>query len=152
MMASAVLSSRLFTATVRSMSRAITRQRQLDSTLIERENIACDDEAEQCIELNLTPLPFEPPPGAHCMVAVRVMWIGGDIDRTVYYKSFRRRSSSEHTLRSALCYPEAVIDTIDTGVITVCKSKMMTGWMPVGHNWWHHGVENDLCPCCGDPD
>jgi hypothetical protein len=31
-------------------------------------------------------------------------------------------------------------------------TKMMTGWLPVGHNWRHHGAANDLCPCCGRPD
>jgi hypothetical protein len=31
-------------------------------------------------------------------------------------------------------------------------AKMLFGWLPVGHNWKHHGAESDLCPCCGEPD
>ena len=31
-------------------------------------------------------------------------------------------------------------------------SKMLVGWLPVGHNWRHHGAVSDKCPCCGLPD
>jgi hypothetical protein len=34
----------------------------------------------------------------------------------------------------------------------VRTSKMLFGWLPVGHNRRHHGTDNDLCPCCGTPD
>ena len=29
-------------------------------------------------------------------------------------------------------------------------SKRLFGWLPVGHNWKHHGADNDKCPCCGE--
>jgi hypothetical protein len=34
----------------------------------------------------------------------------------------------------------------------VRTSKMLFGWLPVGHNWRHHCADNDLCPCCGTLD
>jgi hypothetical protein len=86
----------------------VDRQRRHEPTRIELENIACDDSAEECIKLNLTPLPFEPPPDARCMVTVRGMWIGGDIDRA-QYRPFRQRSSSEHISRSAWRYLEKLL-------------------------------------------
>jgi hypothetical protein len=137
------------------------RQRQREPTRIERENIACDESAEECIELNLPPSPFAPPPGARCMVAIGGTWIGGDIDRAIQILPAEEQLRTY--LEERLALPRDVIDSIDTGAIstarsvhrwaqTVRKSKMMTGWMPVGHNWRHHGAENDLCPCCGEPD
>jgi hypothetical protein len=57
----------------------------------------------------------------------------------------------------------ATVDEIDQEVIAAARaankwaktariSKLMFGWLPVGHNWRHHGAESDQCPCCGDPD
>jgi hypothetical protein len=139
----------------------VDRQRGRDPTRIEKENIECDNDAEKCIELNLTPLPFTPPPGARCMVSVRGKWIGQDVDRAV--QILPAEEQLRQYLESRLSLPRAVIDTIDTGVILTARSahgwariarvsKMMTGWMPVGHNWRHHGADNNLCPCCGHPD
>jgi len=31
-------------------------------------------------------------------------------------------------------------------------SKMMYGWLPVGHNWNTCNLELDKCPCCGEAD
>jgi hypothetical protein len=139
----------------------VDRLRGRDPTRIERENIECDKSAEECIGLNLAPLPFAPPPGARCMVLVRGEWIGQDVDKAV--QLLPAEEQLKQYLESRLLLPRAVIDTIDTDAILTARSahgwarvarvsKMMTGWMPVGHNWRHHGADNDLCPCCGQPD
>jgi hypothetical protein len=137
------------------------RQGGREPNRIERENIACDEGAEECIALNLSPLPFRPPPGARCMVSVQGVWIGQDIDRAV--QILPAGDQLKQYLEGRLTLPREVIESIDTGVISTVRSthkwartarvsKMMTGWMPVGHNWRHHGADNDLCPCCGHPD
>jgi hypothetical protein len=137
------------------------RQRTRALTRIKKENIECDEAAEECIGLNLTPAPFSPTPGARCMVSVNGMWLSGDTDRAI--QTLPAEEQMRQYLEERLSLPRAVIDTIDTGVIAAARSthrwawivrvsKMMSGWMPVGHNWRHHGEDNDLCPCCGDPD
>ena len=34
----------------------------------------------------------------------------------------------------------------------VRTSKMLYGWLPVGHNWKKCNLVSDKCPCCGVPD
>ena len=34
----------------------------------------------------------------------------------------------------------------------VRTSKMLYGWLPVGHNWLKCNLTSDKCPCCGAPD
>ena len=31
----------------------------------------------------------------------------------------------------------------------VRTSKMLYGWLPVGHNWLKYNLTPDKCPCCG---
>jgi hypothetical protein len=35
---------------------------------------------------------------------------------------------------------------------TARTTKKSNRWVPVGHNWRHHGADNDKCPACGAPD
>jgi hypothetical protein len=69
----------------------------------------------------------------------------------------------EKYLVKRLQIQESSIPDIDSEVIAAARSshswprlartsKMMNYWLPVGHNWKHHGADNDRCPCCGTPD
>jgi hypothetical protein len=44
-------------------------------TFIESINVACDEEAEKCVEMGITPLPFHPLPGDRCLLRVHDGWI-----------------------------------------------------------------------------
>jgi hypothetical protein len=130
-------------------------------TLIESINVACDEEAEKCVEMGITPLPFHPLPGARCLLQVHDRWVTAS--PTTALQTFPAKEAISAYLAARLKVTTAKIGDIDEQAIAAARSnhgwarsvrvtKMMTGWLPVGHNWRHHGAANDLCPCCGRPD
>jgi hypothetical protein len=89
------------------------------------------------------------------------MWVSTRVDRALQI-GFVEAELREYVAK-CLEIELATVDEIDQEVIAAAHaahkwaktariSKLMFGWLPVGHNWRHHGAESDQCPCCGDPD
>ena len=130
-------------------------------TRIEQINIDCDTEAEECVNSGIVPSPYNPLPGARCMVKIAGTWISNRVDKAM--QMIPSTIAQEKYLVTRLRIQESSIKDIDDEVIAAARSdhswarlartsKMMNYWMPVGHNWRHHGADNDRCPCCGTPD
>jgi hypothetical protein len=128
---------------------------------IEQVNIDCDEEAEECVKEDHTPTPFHPLPGARCMLKIAGKWITGRVDKAMQLIPGER--AQEEYLSQRLKIPPTAVKDIDREVIAAARSthswprlarttKLMTYWLPVGHNWRKHGADNNKCPCCGAPD
>ena len=130
-------------------------------TDIEWENIGCDAEANARVEQDLPPKPFEPLPGYRAMLKLGEDWITTQFRGCVQFKNtslamigyiLRRLDISFTTFHT--------IDWESIGIVrsshhinrTVRTSKMLYGWLPVGHNWKRCNLTSDKCPCCGAPD
>lgn len=130
-------------------------------TRIETIQVACDEAAETCVKMGLTPDPFRPLPGARCMLRVQNRWISQKAETAL--STLPALAELKTYLTSRLKLDPEVVEEIDQEAIsavrathswarTVRVSKLLSYWLPVGHNWGHHGADNDLCPCCGAPD
>jgi hypothetical protein len=128
---------------------------------IEQINIDCDEEAGMRVESGDPPTPYSPLPGAKCMIKVRGSWISQRVDKAI--QQIPSAAAQEKFLMKKLRIDEVAIRDIDQETIAAARSghgwarfartsKMMNHWLPVGHNWRHHGAENDRCPGCGAPD
>lgn len=105
--------------------------------------------------------PYSPLPGAKCMLKVKGSWISQRVDKAI--QLIPSAAAQETFLMKKLRIDEVAIRDIDQEAIAAARSghgwarlartsKMMNLWLPVGHNWRHHGAENDKCPGCGMPD
>jgi hypothetical protein len=130
-------------------------------TRIEQINIDCDEEAEKCVERDIAPTPYEPLPGAKCVLRISGSWVSARVDKAM--QMVTATIAQEKYLATRLRVAESTISDIDNEVIAAARSnhkwprlartsKMMNYWLPVGHNWRHHGADNDKCPCCGQSD
>lgn len=111
--------------------------------------------------MNEAPVPFSPLPGCRCMLRIRDRWITSRPDEAIKV-AFVSEPLKEYTAKR-LGIPLETVDELDQEAMGTVRSmqkwsqrgrgaKMLFGWLPVGHNWKHHGAESDLCPCCGEPD
>jgi hypothetical protein len=130
-------------------------------TRLEAYNQMCDEEAGLCVEEKITPTKFTPLKGSRCMIKIGEKWVTSEPDKAIE-RAFSEPSLKEYTIqRLKLSAPAAALleykhflhvrSTYDWHRIAR-SSKMLFGWLPVGHNWRHHGADNDLCPCCSEPD
>jgi hypothetical protein len=137
------------------------RKRPSEMTRMERANVACDKEAGEKVAMNEAPVPFSPLPGCRCMLRIRDRWITSRPDEAIKV-AFVSEPLKEYTAKR-LGIPLETVDELDQEAMGTVRSmqkwsqrgrgaKMLFGWLPVGHNWKHHGAESDLCPCCGEPD
>ena len=128
---------------------------------IEQLNIDCDEDAEICVQSGQQPQAFKPLPGSKCMVQIRNEWVTSRLAKAIQYRTASK--DLEDYLIKRLKVDETTVQDIDRKAIgtarsqhrwarTARTSKLLTGWMPVGHNWRHHGAISDKCPCCGEPD
>lgn len=110
------------------------------------------------IELGDVHTPDSPLPGAKCMLKVKGSRISQRVD-----KAIPSAAAQETFLMKKLRIDEGAMRDIDQEAIAAARSghgwarfartsKMMNLWLPVGHNWRHHGTDNDQCPGCGAPD
>jgi hypothetical protein len=136
------------------------RKRPSEMTRMERANMACDKEAGEKVAMNEAPVPFSPLPGCRCMLRIRNRWITSRPDEAIKV-AFVSEPLKEYTAKR-LGIPLETVDELDQDAMGTVRSmqkwsqrgrgaKMLFGWLPVGHNWKHHGAESDLCPCCGAP-
>jgi hypothetical protein len=134
---------------------------QSQMTTLERANMEVDRDAEAKVALGETPIPFAPLPGSRCMLWIKNKWITSRPDEIIQ-RAFVKEPLEEYTAQR-LKIPLEVVAEIDQEAIGNVRgthrwarlarvSKLLFHWLPVGHNWKHHGAENDLCPCCGEPD
>ena len=113
-------------------------------TPMEAENIECDEEAEECIQRNIVPHQWAPMDGFRAMLRLNNKWITSNLRKHVCY------ANTAPDLREYGCkrlkISSAVYDTINWKAIGKVRSthrinkivrisKMLFGWMPVGHNW-----------------
>ena len=130
-------------------------------TKIEQLNIECDEEAELRVQKDHPPTPYSPLPGAKCMVKIQGTWISSRIDKAI--QLIPAAEAQKKYIREKLGISEDAVKDIDTETIAAARAghlwnrtaritKMMNKWLPVGHNWRHHGADNDKCPGCGTPD
>jgi hypothetical protein len=130
-------------------------------TYIEQINIDCDEEAELRVQQNHIPTQYSQLPGAKCMVKVYGSWISSRVDKAV--QLIPAEEAQIAFIREKLKISEDAVQDIDIETIAAARAghtwartarttKMMTRWLPVGHNWRHHGADNDKCPGCGAPD
>jgi hypothetical protein len=95
------------------------------------------------------------------MVKIAGTWISNQVDKAI--QMIPSTIAQEKYLVKRLRIQEASIKDIDDEVNAAARSdhswarlartsKMMNYWLPVGHNWRHHGADNDRCPCCDAPD
>ena len=128
---------------------------------MERENIQCDADAEDCIKRNLTPPPFEPIEGYRAILKLNGQWITLNIRRHVLYAG-TAPALQEYACKRLNISKEVYL-TINWPAIAKVRahhpinkviriSKMIYRWMPVGHNWHKCKLPSDKCPCCGCPD
>ena len=128
-------------------------------TRLMRINIDCDEDAEQCVQSGIRPTKFIPLPGSKCMVKYGHQWITWRLDKAIQYHTTSEKL--EQYLSKRFEVPMCVIRDIDREALGIARSthrwariaqtsKMLVGWLPVGHNWRHHGAVSDRCPCsCG---
>ena len=130
-------------------------------TELEQVNIDCDEGAEARVQSGDCPSKFKPLPGSKCMVRYGSKWITSRIDKAIQYHTTSEQM--EKYLAKRLGVPMGVIRDIDRDALGIARSshrwhrivrtsKMLVGWLPVGHNWRHHGATTDKCPCCGRRD
>ena len=95
------------------------------------------------------------------MVKVHGSWISSRIDKAT--QLIPAAEAQMKYIREKLKISEDAVQDIDVETIAAARaghswirtartSKMMNQWLPVGHNWRHHGADNDKCPGCGAPD
>jgi hypothetical protein len=130
-------------------------------TTLERMNMEVDRDAEAKVAMGETPIPFRPLPGSRCMLRIKSKWITSRPDEIIQ-RAFVKEPLEEYTAQRLKIPLEVVAETDREAIGSVRSthrwarlargSKLLFHWMPVGHNWKHHGAENDLCPCCGEPD
>lgn len=95
------------------------------------------------------------------MVRIGDKWVTSEPDKAIE-RAFAETPLKEYTMHR-LEISATVVDLLeDKHFIHVRSmhdwhhiaraSKLLFGWLLVGHNWYHHGANNDLCPCCGEPD
>lgn len=95
------------------------------------------------------------------MIKVRGSWISQRVDKAI--QLIPSAAAQEAFLKKKLHIDEEGIRDIDQEAIAAARSghgwarlartsKMMNLWLPVGHNWRHHGADNDQCPGCGASD
>ena len=95
------------------------------------------------------------------MLKVSGSWVSARVDKAI--QMVPATIAQEKYLVTRLRVEASTIPDIDSEVIAAARSnhtwprlartsKMMNYWLPVGHNWRHHGADNDKCPCCGQPD
>ena len=132
-----------------------------DISRIEQVNIDCDTGAAVCVNEGIPAQQFTPLNGSKCMVKVHDQWITSNLEKAIQYHVSSRKL--EAYISDRLKIPAEVVKTIDRKAIGAARSthrwarlarttKMMAGWLPVGHNWRHHGALTDRCPGCGVPD
>ena len=143
------------------MGHADKKKEPADITRLERQNISCDEEANACVERNNEPTPIQPLPGARCMLKIKNRWIGTRPDKAVQ-EAFSKGPLEEY-IKHRLQIDDEALSTLEYKHFEIVRSthrwarliresKRLFGWLPVGHNWRHHGADNDKCPCCGEPD
>ena len=128
---------------------------------MEAENIECDEEAEECIQRNIEPHQWVPMDGYRAMLRLNNKWITSNLRKHVCY------ANTAPDLREYGCkrlkISSAVYDTINWKAIGKVRSthcinkivqisKMLFGWMPVGHNWRKCSLRSNRCPCCNTED
>jgi hypothetical protein len=132
-----------------------------EPTRIERFNQICDEEANLYVQEMNTPPNFTPLEGSRCMVHIRRKWITSSPEKAIEV-AYTDETLRAYT-RKKLGIDEATAELLEDKHFIhvrsmhdwhriVRESKRLFSLLPVGHNWRHHGAENDLCPCCGEPD
>jgi hypothetical protein len=100
-------------------------------------------------------------PGSCCMLSVHGCWISQKAETAL--ATLPALSDLKGYIASRLKLEPTIVDEIDQDVIAAVRathswagtariSKLLSFWLPVGHNWRHYGADNDLYPCCGVPD
>lgn len=95
------------------------------------------------------------------MLKVHGQWISQKAETAL--ATFSALVELKAYISSRLKIDPDIVNEIDQEVISAVRSthswartarvsKLLSFWLPVGHNWRHHGAINDLCPCCGAPD
>jgi hypothetical protein len=95
------------------------------------------------------------------MLQIAGKWVTGRVDKALQLIPGERTQEEYPSQR--LKIPPAAVTDIDREAIAAARSnhswlrlaqttKLMTYWLPVGHNWRKHGADNNTCPCCGEPD
>ena len=113
------------------------------------------------MEENIAPLSFSPLPGYRAMLKLGDNWV------TAHFREFMNFANT------APAMVEYILDRLDitretfnrinwTAIAKVRRnhkinrivrtSKMMYGWLPVGHNWQKCKLPSDKCLCCRMPD
>jgi hypothetical protein len=132
-----------------------------EPTRLERYNQMCDEEANLCVQEGNTPSTFTPLKGSRCMVRIKRKWITSSSEKAIE-TAYTDDILSVYTQKK-LGIDEATAELLEDKHFLHVRSthdwhriaresKRLFSWLPVGHNWRHHGAENDLCPCCGEPD
>ena len=127
----------------------------------EQMNVQCDTNANDCVAADTPDHPFTPLPGTRAMLKLGTKWI------TSRYEDRIRDAHTSVAIREyaikRLNITGAIYDEIDWPAIgrvqkrhkshrKIRTVKMLWRWLPVGHNWRHHGATTDICPGCGTPD
>jgi ribonuclease HI len=132
-----------------------------DITPSEYTNIDCDEEASLRLSDEATPAAFHPFPGYKAMLRLGQDWVTTQLRDCVQFAN--TAPAMAEYIRHRLEITEETFQTIDWAIIghvrashrfsrQIRTSKMMFGWMPVGHNWIKCNLQSDRCPCCGAPD
>ena len=96
------------------------------------------------------------------MVIINGTWITSRID-TKAIQYYTTTIPLEKYLARRLNISPSAVNDIDRVALETARShhrwarkirttKMLVDWLPVGHNWQHHGATSDKCPCCVEPD
>jgi ribonuclease HI len=141
------------------------REKKTDITPFEWENIECDEEADDLVnsmaEKGEKARPFQPLPGYRAILKLGESWV-----TTHFRKCVEFANTAPEMVDYIVRRLDISLDTFHTinwnaigkvrrphGINRIVRtSKMMYGWMPVGHNWQKCKLESDKCPCCGCPD
>ena len=145
------------------MGHASDKKREQPHTIteIERANSECDSDAEHCIQDGTTPRPFRPFPGYRAMLKLNGRWITTHFRECIQFANVappmieyvkRRLDIDDATFHSINWTSIGRVRATHKFGRIVRTSKMMYGWMPVGHNWYKCKLESDRCPCCGAKD
>ena len=112
-------------------------------TPMEQENIECDEEAEECHQQEHFIQPYTPQPGYRAILKLDGIWITSDIRRHVQHANTAPTLQQYGCIRLNLTME--VYLNINWQAIArirakhpihkvIRTSKMIYGWMPVGHN------------------
>ena len=128
---------------------------------MEQENIECDEEAEECHQQDHFAQPYTPLPGYRAILKLNGVWVTSDIRRHVLYANTAPALQQYGCARLKLTMD--VYLSINWQAIARVRakhpihkiiriSKMIYGWMPVGHNWVKCELASSRCPCCNAQD